>query len=86
LTKEDVEKIVDEKLKALELEQAVSDKQKDIIVNFMFNFKDSNIANSEEFVKQIGTYKDSIVEGSKELFGKLKDFKDSEAGQNFIQS
>lgn len=28
LTKEDVEKIVDEKLKALELEQAVSDKQK----------------------------------------------------------
>ncbi|MGF2716645.1 DUF1002 domain-containing protein [Bacillus cereus] len=86
LTKADVEKIVDEKLKALELEKAVSDKQKDTIVNYMFNFKDSNIANSDEFVKQIGSYKDSIVSGSKELFGKLKDFKDSEAGQNFFSS
>ncbi|PHE64156.1 hypothetical protein COF68_04730 [Bacillus toyonensis] len=86
LTKEDVEKIVDEKLKELNLQETVTGKQKDMVVNFMFNFKDSNIANNEEFVKQIGQYKDSVIEGSKEVFGKIKGFMDSEQGQNFLSS
>lgn len=86
LTKEDVEKIVNDDLKKLQLDQTITDKQKDVIINFMFNFKDSNIANSEEFVKQLGKYKDSVVSGAKDTFGKIKGFVESDEGQGILAS
>ncbi|WP_227493036.1 DUF1002 domain-containing protein [Bacillus paranthracis] len=86
LTKEQVEKIVDEKIKELKLEDTITGTQKDTIVNFMFNFKDSNIANSEEFVNQLGQYKDSVVKGAKETFGKIKGYMESEEGQGVLEA
>lgn len=86
LTKEKVEEIVKEELKKTGLEKSVDAKQQDIIVNFMYSFKDSNIANDKEIVNQLGKYKDSVVSGAKDTFSKVKGFMESEEGQGILAS
>ncbi|PGT89844.1 DUF1002 domain-containing protein [Bacillus thuringiensis] len=86
LTKEDIAKIVNDELKKLQLDQTVTDKQKDVIVNFIFNFKDSPVANNKEIVGQLDQYKESVVNGAKDTFGKIKGFVESEEGKGFLAS
>lgn len=61
LTKDDVQKIVEDTLENYNLKSSISDSQMNLIVNFALNLSNSGIISNSDFVNTLNDLKDSIV-------------------------
>lgn len=68
LTKEEVQKIVDDTLKNYGLTDAMSSDQINLIVNFAFNLSNSGVISNANFTDTLNSLKDSIVAKSGSTF------------------
>lgn len=68
LTKDDVQKIVEDTLENYNLKSSISDSQMNLIVNFALNLSNSGIISNSDFVNTLNDLKDSIVSKADDSF------------------
>lgn len=71
LSKDDIQKIVEETLKNYKLDGAMSSKQINLIINFAVNLSKSNVVNNKNFTKTLTDLKDSIVDKAGDTFNNI---------------
>lgn len=71
LTKEDVQKIVEETLKNYQLDGAMTNNQITLIVNFGVKLSKSKVINSKNFTKTLTDLKDNIIEKAGDTFDNI---------------
>lgn len=71
LSKDDIQKIVEETLKNYKLDGAMSSKQINLIINFAVNLSKSSVVSSKNFTKTLTDLKDSIVDKAGDTFNNI---------------
>lgn len=71
LSKDDIQKIVEETLKNYKLDGAMSSKQINLIINFAVNLSKSNVVSNKNFTKTLTDLKDSIVDKAGDTFNNI---------------
>lgn len=71
LSKDDIQKIVEETLKNYKLDGAMSSKQINLIINFAVNLSKSSVVNNKNFTKTLSDLKDSIVDKAGDTFNNI---------------
>ena len=71
LSKDDIQKIVEETLKNYKLDGAMSSKQINLIVNFAVNLSKSSVVSNKNFTKTLTDLKDSIVDKAGDTFNNI---------------
>ena len=71
LSKDDIQKIVEETLKNYKLDGAMSSKQINLIVNFAVNISKSSVVSNKNFTKTLTDLKDSIVDKAGDTFNNI---------------
>lgn len=71
LSKDDIQKIVEETLKNYKLDGAMSSKQINLIINFAVNLSKSSVVSNKNFTKTLTDLKDSIVDKAGDTFNNI---------------
>lgn len=71
LSKDDIQKIVEETLKNYKLDGAMSSKQINLIINFAVNLSKSSVVRNKNFTKTLTDLKDSIVDKAGDTFNNI---------------
>lgn len=71
LSKNDIQKIVEETLKNYKLDGAMSSKQINLIINFAVNLSKSSVVSNKNFTKTLTDLKDSIVDKAGDTFNNI---------------
>ena len=71
LSKDDIQKIVEETLKNYKLDGAMSSKQINLIINFAVNLSKSSVVSNKNFTKILTDLKDSIVDKAGDTFNNI---------------
>ena len=71
LSKDDIQKIVEETLKNYKLDGAMSSKQINLIINFAVNLSKSSVVSNKKFTKTLTDLKDSIVDKAGDTFNNI---------------
>lgn len=71
LSKDDIQKIVEETLKNYKLDGAMSSKQINLIINFAVNLSKSSVISSKNFTKTLTDLKNSIVDKAGDTFNNI---------------
>lgn len=71
LSKDDIQKIVEETLKNYKLDGAMSSKQINLIINFAVNLSKSSVVSNKNFTKTLTDLKDSIVDKVGDTFNNI---------------
>ena len=71
LSKDDIQKIVEETLKNYKLDGAMSSKQINLIINFAVNLSKSSVVSDKNFTKTLTDLKDSIVDKVGDTFNNI---------------
>lgn len=71
LSKDNIQKIVEETLKNYKLDGAMSSKQINLIINFAVNLSKSSVVSNKNFTKTLTDLKDSIVDKAGDTFNNI---------------